>query len=61
MSFDDISESGECPTNEYISEIQANQNGNITSIEINQTTDIFQTQTKELWHIQSRSEDDDSI
>ena len=61
MSFDDISESGEYPTNEYISEIQANQNGNTTSIEINQTTDICQIQMTELSHISSRSEEDDSI
>ena len=61
MSVNDNSESGECPTNEYISEIQANQNGNTTSIETHQTTDIFQTQMTELSHIQSGVEDDDSI
>ena len=61
MSVNDNSESGECPTKEYISEIQANQIGNTTSIETHQTTDICQIQTNELSHIQSRSEDDDSI
>ena len=60
MSFDDISESGECPTKEYISEIQANQIGNTTSIEPNQTPDICQTQMNELSYIPSGVEEDDS-